>query len=414
MLNQYPVERPQERGHFSLDGTAETVTPAIQAVARLGPADAIRITCGALDLVISLVSTEPHEQLFRIDTSYNLAAFHQNPQAALFGTYSQLAEFPAALFDTCTMKPGSLIQIGDVAFRLPNQFYQQDPFIKLRAAATCYIFGELLSASPHSRSSGQTLHGLYSAVIDQGHLRRQSNQDVVGIRITPGGQTCLVVTDGMGGYGGGDFAARCVAEATLDQVQQGTELDKALLNTSHILENRLYLDKLPETHREMGACVVAATVSRDQVAIGHIGDTRAYLIRNEPEPSILYRSRDHSRLQEALEQGIIRPEESRSYALRNIVERAVRPGALAPYCRPTIETMSIRQNDLLILCTDGLWENVHDHQILSLASAHHDPSELTQALTASALAEMKRSAESQGSLPGNDDNIGLIVYRHEW
>lgn len=239
---------------------------------------------------------------------------------------------------------------------------------------------------------------------------RSLNEDsalvLVGPKALSGIDALLVVADGMGGHQAGDVASNHVTAALrqrfssqakkqdtgpfVDARHYGALLKQALQE----LNSELYaLASSREELRGMGTTVTGALVAGPQLFIGHVGDTRTYLVRGS---AIKQLTADHSWVAEQARAGLISPEEARSHPRRNVITRALGN-------RATIEVDSLeydlRDGDILVLCSDGLTSFVGDHEILQLATANNNPRAACQALV------------SLANERGGSDNITVLVAR---
>jgi protein phosphatase len=180
-----------------------------------------------------------------------------------------------------------------------------------------------------------------------------------------------VVADGMGGYEGGQEASRLAVETLLAMYRDfgGDDPQQALVMALQAAHEyvRQYSFAHPEL-RGMGTTCTAAAIVRgtdgdaqcDALYYVHVGDTRLYLIR---DGQIRRVTRDHSYVGRLVEAGIISPEEAENHPQRNILTAALgtnpdlimdSPGHPEP----------LRAEDVLLICTDGLWGQVRDPEIL--------------------------------------------------
>ena len=172
-----------------------------------------------------------------------------------------------------------------------------------------------------------------------------------------------VVADGMGGYEGGQEASRLAVETLLALYRDfaGNDPQQALVEALQAAHEqvRKYSFAHPEL-RGMGTTCTAAAIVQNGLYYVHVGDTRLYLIR---DGRITRVTRDHSYVGRLVESGIISPEEAENHPQRNILTAALgtnpdlimdSPGRPEP----------LRAKDVLVICSDGLWGQVHDPEIL--------------------------------------------------
>ncbi len=232
-------------------------------------------------------------------------------------------------------------------------------------------------------------------MIEFGHLthvglRRQLNED------TYYGDSELglwLVADGMGGHACGEVASALAREAIVREIRGGASLSQAIRTADEdiIRASRRRNDSLP-----MGTTVVAVRVQGDRFEVAWVGDSRAYLWR---EGKLAQLSQDHSYVQDLIAQGALTTEQARSHPHRNVVTQAL--GVTDP-THLNVETMTgeLRPGMQLLLCSDGLTEEVEDDHISSTLS-HQDCSaqECVDTLVAAAL---------DG---GGSDNVTAILVR---
>lgn len=186
----------------------------------------------------------------------------------------------------------------------------------------------------------------YAARSDVG-LVRSENQDSAYA-----GPHLLVVADGMGGHAGGDIASSTVIGYLVELDDEshggnetGDELARALEDANDEL-GRLVAER--PALAGMGTTVTALLRARNKVAIAHIGDSRAYVLREGQFAQI---TRDHSFVQTLIDQGTITPEEATSHPQRSLVTRVLTGG---PRDKPDLGAREIHFGDRVLLCSDGL------------------------------------------------------------
>ena len=199
--------------------------------------------------------------------------------------------------------------------------------------------------------------------------QRSNNEDSFGYWEPEDDQQFLrkgrlaVVADGMGGYEGGQEASRLAVETLLAVYRDfaGDDPQQALVEALQAAHEqvRQYSFAHPEL-RGMGTTCTAAAIVQNALYYVHVGDTRLYLIR---DGQITRVTRDHSYVGRLVESGIISPEEAENHPQRNILTAALgtnpdlimdSPGRPEP----------LRAKDILVICSDGLWGQVHDSEIL--------------------------------------------------
>jgi protein phosphatase len=199
----------------------------------------------------------------------------------------------------------------------------------------------------------------FSGKTDTG-LVRSNNEDIFVVNSEA--VYCLVA-DGMGGAAAGETASRIFAR-TAEEVfnpHGSTDGSAVMSNVQETFQraNDLILSHVarhPE-HTGMGCTAELMAFSSDGFFIGHMGDSRTYLYR---DGLLRQLTKDHSFVQEQIDQGVISPEQARSHKMRNVILRAVG-------VRPSLELDTISgtvlPQDLFLLCSDGLTDMVEDNEI---------------------------------------------------
>ncbi|GHA69668.1 PP2C family protein-serine/threonine phosphatase [Cognatilysobacter bugurensis] len=234
-------------------------------------------------------------------------------------------------------------------------------------------------------------------MIEFGHLthvglRRDLNED------TYYGDSELglwLVADGMGGHEYGEVASALARDTIVREIRAGTSLVQAIriADEEIIRTSRRRNDALP-----MGTTVVAARVNGARFEVAWVGDSRVYLWR---DGQLAQLSQDHSYVQELIATGAITHEQARSHPHRNVVTQAL--GVTDPR-NLNVESMTgeLRAGMQLLLCSDGLTEEVDDAQIARVLGQHDcSAQECVDSLVAAAL---------DGG--GSDNITAVLVRRH--
>jgi len=229
--------------------------------------------------------------------------------------------------------------------------------------------------------------------------RRESNED--DFLLEPG-RGVYAVADGMGGHAAGEIASRLAIE-TLQEVLQRNDTAAERMSVEDAAEwlrgavveaNRRICDsiRLHEERRGMGTTVVALVHSGEDAVVGHVGDSRLYLLRGG---ELVRMTSDHSWVNEQVKLGLMDDDTAQRHPMRNIVTRALgsRPDVLVD-----LTSLRIQPGDVLLLCSDGLNTMLADEQIHALVLAHrHDPEAACRALV------------EQANRHGGDDNVTVVV-----
>lgn len=241
----------------------------------------------------------------------------------------------------------------------------------------------------------------FGEVCDQGKVREE-NQDAVRHSRVPLGDL-LVVADGIGGYRGGATASRmvieefdrCLAEAAADASPEAVIREAATQANACIYHAATAINS---PYRQMGSTVVMALLVRAESGltawIGHIGDSRAYLVRDGRLNRI---TSDHSAVQALLDCNLITPEQAASHPDASVLTRSL---GHRPEVDIDLSTVALLPGDALLLCSDGLWGYVPEPQMETIAV---DP-RLPVHETAQQLLQLALAA-------GGHDNIGIEMAR---
>ena len=205
----------------------------------------------------------------------------------------------------------------------------------------------------------------------------------------------FAVADGMGGARAGEVAARLAAAALEDA---GVETKGEQGVTAMIVEaNRRIWERAvaDPTTAGMGTTVTAALVDIDSgtVAIGHVGDSRAYLLR---DGALRQLTTDHSLVAELVSSGVLTPEEAERHPQRSAITRAL---GTEPAVDVEVLTIVGKPGDLYLLCSDGLPTMLSDSAVASaLEASDRDPTAASEALVAAA------------NRQGGEDNITVVLF----
>ena len=209
----------------------------------------------------------------------------------------------------------------------------------------------------------------------------------------------FVVADGMGGHAAGevasDMAVHYVARE-LDSLrglsdEQVAERMRGAIRTAN---GAIFQRTLTEhDKRGMGTTVTALTLYESRFLIGQVGDSRAYLLRDNKLSQL---TKDHSYVQEQVDAGYLTPEQARTHPYSNVITRCV--GANSDVM-PDIYVGSVRPRDVFLLASDGLTGMLEDYQLAELLS----PERMPEAEVDSLIAEANRH--------GGLDNITAVIVR---
>lgn len=181
----------------------------------------------------------------------------------------------------------------------------------------------------------------------------------------------FILCDGMGGHERGEVASQTVCKEMSDYLKErlhkgevfSDELFKEALEAAYVA-----LDKLDsDATRKMGCTLTLLCLHKGGCLMAHIGDSRIYHLRPQTR-EILYRSRDHSLVQELYQTGEITYEEMRTHPKKNVITRAVQPGEEYRVNADIVHTTNIKPGDYFYLCSDGMLEEMEDDWMMSIFS----------------------------------------------
>ncbi len=221
----------------------------------------------------------------------------------------------------------------------------------------------------------------FAGATDPGRRRRRNEDSYV---IDP---PLFAVADGMGGAQAGEVASKLAAGAVKSR---GADVESLIQEANRRVHQRSLED--PNTSG-MGTTLTVAAVADGVVSIGHVGDSRAYLVRDGKLEQL---TEDHSLVGELMRSGKLSPEEAESHPQRSMITRAL---GTDPDVDVDIFSVEPRPDDLFLLCSDGLTSMVDDREILRLVGEKRgDLQELVKALI---------KAANKG---GGEDNITVIAF----
>ena len=210
----------------------------------------------------------------------------------------------------------------------------------------------------------------------------------------------LIVADGMGGQARGQEASRLAVQSLAEYVsgslgsqQLKPEAFLPLLTAGVQYANQVVYQHNREQRDTMGTTMTAALVMETTAYVAHVGDSRLYLYR---DPTGLAQiTQDHSVVASLVAAGVIESKDIYTHPMRNRIYRSLGDKASVEVDGSAVP---LAAGDLLLLCSDGLWEMVRDQQIATILTTHRPhPSKTAHALVQAALAG------------GGEDNVSVIV-----
>ena len=234
---------------------------------------------------------------------------------------------------------------------------------------------------------------------------RTNNEDCY--RIVPA-LSLYVLADGMGGEAHGEIASALAVETVVKHCIEGQEnpaspllgepkpglnpRSQRLLSAIHLANQKVFQSAEEHPEQEgMGATLTAAWIDDMQLSVGHVGDSRLYLLRTGQLQQL---TSDHSLVAEQVRRGILTANEAEQSNLQSVLLRAL---GTQPEVEVDIEQVPLFPGDVLLLCSDGLTRMVTEPEIAGTLQAEPDPQRAAEKLIEHA---------NEG---GGIDNVSVIV-----
>jgi PPM family protein phosphatase len=222
---------------------------------------------------------------------------------------------------------------------------------------------------------------------------RPSNEDSLYVDEDAG---LFILADGMGGHNAGEVASKIAVEVTAESVREGLQRGKdphQVVRDAFASANKLIFEKALNNPawEEMGTTLLMAFTIDHQVIIGHVGDSRAYLIC---KGNIERFTEDDTFVYEWLKDGLITKEEARSHHARHGLTEAL---GVTDEVEVHLAIWPWETEACLLLCSDGLTDMIEDEEVLAIVESTSDPQQACNNLVAAANRE------------GGEDNISVIL-----
>lgn len=234
---------------------------------------------------------------------------------------------------------------------------------------------------------------------------RANNEDNFGYDTRYG---IFVVCDGMGGQAAGEVASKLAVDAVLSFYREQSKretgehavaggglnvrsksLSAAIASANRAIHQRVEKDP---SHSGMGSTIAAVLVEGDFFTVGHVGDTRVYLVR---DGKIEQLTNDHSLVAEHVRRGLMTKEQANRSEVQNVLLQALGSDDVDP----DLDDLAAAHDDILLICTDGLTRHVSEEGITKILTAAANPK-----VACDALIEAAR-------LKGGEDNVTCLVLR---
>lgn len=227
---------------------------------------------------------------------------------------------------------------------------------------------------------------------------REKNQDYYYVSEENDEPKIYILADGMGGYKGGEVASKLATDSVKKYIQ--SNFDSIIKDKESILKliasaveyaNMVVYEKSKETQEleGMGTTLEVCLIYNNKAYIGHVGDSRVYRIRKEVIRKL---TKDHSYVQQLIEDKKITREEAKTHPKKNMITRAL---GCTPYVEPDLRARNFEKGDIFILCSDGLTNMVDEKQIYEIINE-----------------DIQKAAErlvDEANQAGGYDNITVII-----
>jgi serine/threonine protein phosphatase PrpC len=206
----------------------------------------------------------------------------------------------------------------------------------------------------------------------------------------------FVVADGMGGAQAGEVASQIAVEAFQAELSESGSPEERLAERAQDANRRIYEISSTEHDRAgMGTTLTAVYVDDAELAVAHVGDSRAYLFRDGELGRL---TQDHTLVEELLKRGKLTEEQAAEHPQRSIITRAL---GVDPEVDVDTRTYNARAGDVVLLCSDGLTSMINERQVTAVLAQEPDLDRAAERLIAEANAA------------GGRDNITVVLFRLE-
>jgi serine/threonine protein phosphatase PrpC len=225
---------------------------------------------------------------------------------------------------------------------------------------------------------------------DTGRQRRD-NEDNAYVRAP-----VFVVADGMGGAQAGEVASKLAVDEFHEDLPSDGTAEERLAGRIQSANRRIYdLSHSDQELAGMGTTLTAAYLSDLDLAIAHVGDSRAYIFR---DGTLTRLTQDHSLVGFLIREGKLTEEQAAEHPQRSIITRAL---GIEADVEVDTYTISVRAGDVVLLCSDGLTSMIDEERIASILAAHSDLDQAGEQLIGAA------------NDAGGRDNITVVLFRLE-
>ena len=239
-------------------------------------------------------------------------------------------------------------------------------------------------------------------------MKRSGNEDaqcaLIGANSPGGSDAVLAVADGMGGHQSGEVASAMAIKGLLTQLSNETlsaqtngpasDYEATIREVVQRVNAGVHDAAASRENFGMGTTLTAAILVGSTLFIGHVGDSRAYLLRRGKLRQL---TRDHSWVAEEVARGALPPEEAKHHPRRNVLTRAL---GISPTVDVDATAVGLKQGDAVLICSDGLYPLVSE-------------AEMAQSLEANGPQEACADLVARANAQGGPDNITVVISKFE-
>jgi protein phosphatase len=231
---------------------------------------------------------------------------------------------------------------------------------------------------------------------DIGNVRK-INEDYMGYK-EDDEKKIYIVSDGMGGHNAGEVASKLAVETVLEYINSIPclqDLETVLKEAVQLSNKKVYeLSNADYSLKGMGTTMTACLAKNGIMVVAHVGDSRCYVLE---ESGLRQVTKDHSLVQELVDNGSITAEEAVVHPNKNIITRAL---GTAPNVEVDIYSVNLKQISKVLLCTDGLTNSLSDLEMYEIIKSN------TNTNACHKLIEISKEK-------GGRDNITVIIFEGE-
>jgi PPM family protein phosphatase len=261
------------------------------------------------------------------------------------------------------------------------------------------VTGEVAANTVMTETPTSIIH--VAALSSQGNFR-EDNQDAVRVynHDDPLNHThgyLCAIADGMGGYAHGGVASTLALETVFNTIYSNaaTNTDNALKRAVNDANLAVYQRAHQMKAGRMGTTLTAVNIVGDQMHIAHVGDSRAYLIRDGKARLL---TNDHTMVGELVRMKVLTPDKIRHHAQRSQLNKCL---GFDLFIQPDVTKVTIEAGDMVILCTDGVWSVIEDDEFGPIGG-HGAANTTALESTAQQLLDLALTRET-------DDNVSVVA-----